>query len=44
MEKGIIKMGERTKKLFEDFVLHQAVPEETIQKYKDILPEELIEI
>ncbi len=44
MEKGIIKMGEHTKKLFEDFILHQAVPEEIIQKYKDILPEELIEI
>lgn len=37
-------MGEHTKKLFEGFVLNQKVPEEIIQKYKGIIPDEMIEV
>lgn len=37
-------MGEHTKNLFEDFVLDEKVPEEIIQKYEGIIPDEMIEV
>ena len=37
-------MGEYTKNLFEDFVLDEKVPEEIIQKYEGIIPDEMIEV
>lgn len=37
-------MGEHTEKLFEDFILEQRVPEEIIQKYEGVIPDEMMEV